>query len=362
MVTTKNEKLESLKWIINAETDTKKIEENEMTSISYIFSPDENDENASIKTKVISSKNTKLINKGVNSRFGLSYDIEVYKHVGKKSLLESLNDSSNQWDEETLTAQSMIVVNELAPQLLTKNLSSNDWVCAPLLINGGLECYYPIEEEKQLIRQILQLCLKYKHPVSITTSSKLILRDVELLKSLQMHSLLDLNIKIGTLNDEVRKFLEPQSTPIVKRLKLIKELSSYGLEVRAIAAPILQNINDDDIMSLTKKVAENGTHKFHFEILPINETSVKQISGWLASMKQNRGPKNEYLYKQLEDSINDVNSKKDKSKVNSINEKIISLINQQIKLAKKLFMIDDTPTKLNTEMYKTKNGMQLSLF
>jgi len=58
----------------------------------------------------------------------------------------------------------------------------------------------PNEEELRLTRKLLEIILGYKFPVCVLTRSKLMLRDLDLLKEIDMNAILpaDLRSKLKT--------------------------------------------------------------------------------------------------------------------------------------------------------------------
>jgi DNA repair photolyase len=334
-----------------------------VSKTSYLYTANENDEQSSIKIKVITTKSNKLYTKVVHPSHGLAYNMEYYKSYDQLNLVQTLKTKNISEDENGIYInEGAIIANEQAPMLLIKSLSQADWVCAPLIMDGAIDCYHPVEAELKITRQILQICLKYKHPLSITTSSSLILRDLELLKSLHELKLLDLNISISSLNDNLRQFMEPQASPIAQRLKLIKQLTNGGLQIRVTAFPIIPGLNDDDILSMAKNVSEIGVSNFHHEVVDFDQKMIQSMNTWIRTNKVNKTSKNEMLFTTVESLIAERIEMNSNKNTPSAEPKIKMMVQKQIDLAKKIFMLDDQPIKLNTELFKVKNGLQLSLF
>ena len=58
---------------------------------------------------------------------------------------------------------------------------------------------------------MLETLLDYRHPVSITTKGKLILRDLDLLRELATHNLVSVAVSITALDDVLKAKLEPRT-------------------------------------------------------------------------------------------------------------------------------------------------------
>ena len=72
-----------------------------------------------------------------------------------------------------------------APELLEKQLSrrAKRGEYGIIALSSSTEPYMPIEEKLKLTRRLLNIILKYRFPVEIATKSKLVLRDVDLLRN-----------------------------------------------------------------------------------------------------------------------------------------------------------------------------------
>lgn len=78
--------------------------------------------------------------------------------------------------------------------------------------------YQPIEKRYEITRQILELCLETRHPVTITTKSDRVLRDIDLLTELAEHRLAVVSISVTSLEPVLSGKLEPRAASPEKRL------------------------------------------------------------------------------------------------------------------------------------------------
>ena len=101
--------------------------------------------------------------------------------------------------------------------------------------------YQPLEEKYKITRSCLKEFMAYQYPISILTKSSLILRDLDLLKKLKM---VDVGITITTLDEEVRKVLEPKSSSSMERLEALKKLAQEGIDTWAFFGPVLPSFSD----------------------------------------------------------------------------------------------------------------------
>lgn len=127
------------------------------------------------------------------------------------------------------------------------------------------------EEELKFTEKILQLLLKYRFPVFISTKRALITRDIELLKAVDKAAILPedlkmklnrgviLSVSVSTMDESVSNTLESGALPPIKRLKLIQELKAEGFLAGVNAIPVLPYISDTE-QELEKIIADAKAH------------------------------------------------------------------------------------------------------
>ena len=101
-----------------------------------------------------------------------------------------------------------IIVKQNAAELLEKQFRGRNWVPSPIMLSGNTDCYQPLERKLRLTRSLLEVCLKFKHPVSLITKNALILRDIDLLKSLSALRLVHVMVSTTSLREELRLTME----------------------------------------------------------------------------------------------------------------------------------------------------------
>ncbi len=116
-------------------------------------------------------------------------------------------------------------------------------------IGTATDPYQPLEGKEQVTRDCLRVLAAYQVPVTITTRSPLILRDLDILKEMFITSI---NISVNTLNREVWRQLEPASPFPLKRLETVETLVSHGLHAGIFLAPVIPFRTDqpDDLERL----------------------------------------------------------------------------------------------------------------
>jgi len=180
-----------------------------------------------------------------------------------------------------LDFETKIIVKRNAPELLEKEFLKKSWKPATIMLSGNTDCYQPIEKKHGLTRQLLSLFLKYQNPVGIITKNTLVRRDLDILSSLASKNLVYVAISINSLDEELRRVLEPRTSSSLQRLKTISELSEAGIPVIAMLAPIIPGLNHHEIPNIIQKVAEVGAQKASYTTVRLNGQLGIIFKDWL---------------------------------------------------------------------------------
>ena len=107
--------------------------------------------------------------------------------------------------------ESKLFVKPDAAALLARELDAPKYRCSPIALGSNTDPYQPIERRLGVTRAILETLLRYRHPVTITTKSDLILRDTDILQELASMNLLRVFISITTLDSTLARCMEPRA-------------------------------------------------------------------------------------------------------------------------------------------------------
>lgn len=121
-----------------------------------------------------------------------------------------------------------------------KKINLNKISKKSVFLSSVTDCYNPLEEKYRLTRNILEQLIASDCYLSISTKSKLILRDIDLLKQMKN---LTVSMSINTLNENFRKDMDNAST-IVERLDTLKELHNNGIKTVLFMSPIFPFITE----------------------------------------------------------------------------------------------------------------------
>ncbi len=150
-----------------------------------------------------------------------------------------------------------------------------------LHVSTNTDCYQPIERKLKLTRQILEVCLKYKNPVRIITKNALVVRDIDILKQMTEYDGVRVMITVTTLNESLRRVMEPRTATAEKRLATIKTLAHEGIPVGVMVAPIIPGLNDHEVPSILRLAGQAGASFASYTVVRLNGRVKELFIDWL---------------------------------------------------------------------------------
>jgi DNA repair photolyase len=149
-------------------------------------------------------------------------------------------------------------------------------------IGTATDPYQPVEGKTKITRECLKVLAKYRISTSITTRSPLILRDLDVLREMNITSV---NISLGTLRTEIIRRMEPAAPLPGKRLETVAELAAAGIRTGLFIAPILPYLTDsaEDLESLFSAAQQ---HKASFAMTSILRLTSDVKAWFLHALEQ----------------------------------------------------------------------------
>ncbi|NHJ47887.1 MAG: radical SAM protein [Asgard group archaeon] len=155
-----------------------------------------------------------------------------------------------------------IIVKKNAAKILRKELSKPKW--KKELVNLGSICdpYQPIEREQEITRAMLKEFRRFRNPITIATKSPLITRDIDIIADMMSDTHVEVVISLSTLNEDLRRQIEPRTFSTIKRLQAVSKLRSSNIRVGVLLMPIIPYLNDsaEEIDALYKAISEAGAN------------------------------------------------------------------------------------------------------
>ncbi len=136
-----------------------------------------------------------------------------------------------------------IEVKQNAPELLEKALRSKRKKC---MIGTGAMCdpYMHCEEQLRLTRKCLSLIDEYGFGVAIQTKSDRILRDLDLLTSINRKAKCVVQMTLTTYDEDLCRIVEPRVCTTKRRYEVLQIMRENGIPTVVWLSPILPFIND----------------------------------------------------------------------------------------------------------------------
>jgi len=313
-----------------------------------------------VKTKYMKTHAKTIVNEVKSPDIGMMYSMNPYQGCEHGCTYCYARNTHQYWGYSAgLDFESVIFIKENAAELLEKKLKSKKWKAAPIMLSGNTDCYQPIEKQLGITRQILEVFWKYRHPVGIISKNSLMLRDIDLLHKLNKERLLKVSVSLNTLNDKLRQKLEPRASSVNNRLKLISHLSSAGIYVNVMCAPMIPGLNTHEIPALLEKIKSLGASDAKYITLRLNGEVADIFKDWLTRNFPDRQQKVLNHIKsthggKLSDS---------RFKVRMRGEgKISEMLNQQFKMIKRRIGLGELEQDFNLDLHDKFKNDQLELF
>ena len=157
-----------------------------------------------------------------------------------------------------LDFETQLFAKPKAAELLRATLAKPNYQPRPIAMGTNTDPYQPIERDYRITRQVLEICLDARHPVTITTKSDRILDDVDLLSEMAAHDLIAVAISVTSLDPKLSAKLEPRAAAPAKRLAALGVLAKAGIPVHCSISPIIPAITDEFMEDIVAQAAELG--------------------------------------------------------------------------------------------------------
>ncbi|MBN8413633.1 PA0069 family radical SAM protein [Halomonas litopenaei] len=164
---------------------------------------------------------------------------------------------------------------------LREELCKPQYVCRPINLSGNTDAYQPIEAEYRSTRALLELLLECRHPVTLITKSTLILRDKEVLQALARRRLVKVMISLTSLDDDLKRRLEPRAASPKARLKTLHELAALGIPTGALISPVIPGLTDHELETLLTAAKDAGASSAGWMLLRLPHEVAPLFAEWL---------------------------------------------------------------------------------
>ncbi len=334
---------------------------NRFTTLGYVHEPNQTDpEGPSPQTQFFNDATRSIISHNTSPDIGFDTSINPYRgcehgciYCFARPTHEYLGFSAG------LDFETKILVKTDAPALLRKELSSPKWVPQVIAMSGVTDCYQPIERHLKLTRGCLEVLAEFRNPVCIITKNQLVTRDIDILSQLARVGAVSVMISITTLDDKLRRVLEPRTSHPEHRLKAIQTLSDVGIPVGVMVAPIIAGLNDAEIPAIIKAAVQAGAQRAGYTHLRLPYGVAPLFEQWLEEHVPTKKDKVLNRVRSMRGGqLNESQFGKRMRGEGIFAEQVASLF----KLACRKAGLANTSPALSTDAFRRPTGPQLTLF
>ena len=238
-------------------------------------------------------ENAKSIVNPVNSPdLGFNWSINPYQGCEHGCSYCYARPTHEYWGyNASLDFERIVLVKRNAPELLEQKLRSKNWKPDQIVLSGMTDPYQPIERKERITRKLLEVMVRFRHPVGLITKNALVTRDIDLLQDLASENLVHVAISITTLNEDLRRLMEPRTSTGENRLRTVEGLSKAGIPVFVMVAPIIPSINDMEVPAILRSVADAGARGASFTVVRTNGAVKAVFENWLRAHFPDRANK-----------------------------------------------------------------------
>jgi len=256
--------------------------QNKFTGLWRERYPDFIDENT--QTKYFFEKSKKILNKICSPDLPYGYSLNPYQGCEHGCIYCYARETHQYWDLSAgIDFESIIFCKVNAPQLLIQEINEEKYEPLLISLSGNTDPYQPIERKLKITRRIIEILYEHKHPFSIITKDGGILRDIDILEDAAREKLCIVLISLTTLNEELRRVMEPRASSIHLRLKVIEELAKHNIPVKVMIAPVIPHINDIEIPNIMERAKEAGAITASMSFVRLNGPIGIIFEQWVAN-------------------------------------------------------------------------------
>ncbi|MCX8048284.1 MAG: PA0069 family radical SAM protein [Methylohalobius sp.] len=168
-----------------------------------------------------------------------------------------------------------------AAKLLRSELQAPGYRCSPIALGSNTDPYQPIERRYRITRQILEVLCEFNHPLTITTKSSLVERDLDILAPMAQKGLVQVYISLTTLQPELARTLEPRATAPHRRLETIANLREARVPVGVLVAPVIPVLTEAELESILKAASAAGAQTAGYVLLRLPQEVALLFEEWL---------------------------------------------------------------------------------
>lgn len=190
-----------------------------------------------------------------------------------------------------LDFESRLFAKPDAAALLRAELGKRGYDCRPIAMGTNTDPYQPIEQRFNITRQVLEVLSEFDHPLTITTKSARVCRDIDLLAPMAARGLAAVMMSVTSLDPAIARTLEPRASTPPARLRAIRRLSAAGVPTFVSISPVIPAITDHEVEAIVAAAADAGAVGGFTLMVRLPHEVAPLFRGWLDAHYPDRAGK-----------------------------------------------------------------------
>jgi len=312
-----------------------------------------------VPTQYIEQESKSIVNKTDSPDVGMEYSMNPYAGCEHGCIYCYARNVHEYWGYSAgLDFERKIIVKKNAPQLLRNFLMHKKWNGTPIMLSGNTDCYQPAEQTYRLTRGLLEVCNEFNQSVGILTKNSWILKDKDILQEMARKKIVSAMVSITSLDENLRRLLEPRTTTAKQKLKVINELSKAGIHMGIMMGPMIPGLNEHEMQRIMKAARDNGATFTAYTFIRLNGSVKFLFRDWLYKNFPDKADKVWHLIEQSHNGkVND-----NRFGIRMRGEgPIAKLVSDQYKKYGKLYVMNAEEWSLDTTIFR-RPGQQIKMF
>ncbi len=327
-------------------------------NLRYDEWPDPED---ALRTEYIPTHPKTILNEITSPDLGRGYGLNSYQGCEHGCVYCFARTTHQYWGYSAgLDFETKILYKAEGPTLLRKALTRKQYRPMAIMMSGNTDAYQPAEKELRLTRQCLEVLREFDHPFGLITKNSLILRDADLLREAAERDLVHVCLSITTLDEDLRRFLEPRTASIHQRFRAVEALSKAGVPVMVNIAPVIPGLTDHELFAIARRCAEAGARRIGYSIVRLNDEIGDIFENWARTTMPDRADR---ILNRIRDCRGGGLGERRFHVRHHGEGEIARMIKQQFDLARSRFFPGEADwPKYNFELFERRRRPQLGLF
>lgn len=236
----------------------------------------------SVATEVLNEQVRSIISRNRSPDVPFDQSINPYRGCEHACIYCFARPTHAYWDMSPgLDFETRLIAKPNAAAQLRRELDKPGYQVSPIALGMNTDAYQPIEKRREITRDILKVLAEYRHPVSVITKGTLILRDLDLLSELARLGLCSVRVSLTTLDNTLKRQMEPRTAAPAMRLRILRELTAAGIPTGIILGPVIPFINDHEIEAILEAAASAGAERASWIMLRLPLELDELFQDWL---------------------------------------------------------------------------------